>query len=183
MNAQRLGLSALRQGAKPNVFFSNNVQRLAVTLMQTRPVTTSKLSEADAQSLLAQQRRQRPVSPHLEIYDKSQTYYGASIGTRISGSIFSGGFYVFATAYLVAPLFGWHLESASLAAAVGALPIAVKGGLKFLISWPFVFHAINGIRHLVWDFARGFSKPAIMKGGYAIAGASTVGALALAFLL
>ncbi|KAI1847165.1 hypothetical protein JX265_011841 [Neoarthrinium moseri] len=166
---------------KPNAaFFSQNLPRLALG-MQTRPVTTTKYSESDAQSLLATQRKSRPVSPHLQIYDYSQTWFGASVWTRITGSIFSGGLYVFAASYLVAPLMGWHLESASLAAAFGALPVAVKGGLKFLLAWPFTFHSINGIRHLTYDFAKGFSKSTIKTVSNAIWASSLVAALGLAF--
>jgi succinate dehydrogenase (ubiquinone) cytochrome b560 subunit len=148
-----------------------------------RPVTTSKLTESDAQSLLAAQRRQRPVSPHLQVYDYAQTYFGSSIWTRITGSIFSGGLYVFATAYLAAPLLGWHLESAALAEAFGALPAAVKGGLKFLVAWPFSFHCINGIRHLIWDTATGFDKAGINTIGNIVFGAAITMALGLAFVL
>lgn len=148
-----------------------------------RAVSTSKLTEVDAQSLLAAQRKSRPVAPHLQIYDKSQTYFGGSIWTRITGSIFSGSLYTFGAAYLVAPLFGWHLESATLAAAFGSLPVAVKGGLKFLIAWPFVFHSLNGVRHLTWDLAKGFSKSSIKTFGTAIWGVSLVSALGLAFYL
>lgn len=148
-----------------------------------RPVTTSKVTESDAQSLLAAQRKQRPVSPHLGIYDYSQTWFVGSVWTRITGGAFSGGLYVFATAYLVAPLLGWHLESASLAAAFGALPIAAKGGLKFLLAWPFAFHSINGIRHLVWDTGVGFAKGGLISTGWALWGASLATALGLAFWL
>ncbi|KAI0123948.1 hypothetical protein BJ170DRAFT_67540 [Xylariales sp. AK1849] len=189
MIAQRVGVSAMRQVAKPNAtFFSQNLPRLALglkatTSLQTRPVTTSKFTETDAQSLLASQRKQRPVAPHLQIYDYSQTWFGGSIWTRITGSIFSGGLYAFSAAYLVAPLLGWHLESASLVAAFGSLPVAVKGGLKFLVAWPFVFHSLNGIRHLTWDLKLGFSKVAIKQTAWAIWAGSLVSALGLAFLV
>jgi succinate dehydrogenase (ubiquinone) cytochrome b560 subunit len=122
------------------------------------------------------------VSPHLEIYDCTQTFFTGSIWTRITGSIFSGSLYVFASAYLVAPLLGWHLESASLVAAFGGLPLAAKGGLKFLVAWPFAFHSINGVRHLVQDFAKGFAKSSLATTGWAIWGTSLVTALGLAFL-
>ncbi|KAI1340748.1 hypothetical protein F5Y15DRAFT_377819 [Xylariaceae sp. FL0016] len=184
MNAQRVGLRALRQAGKPNAFFSHNVPRLASANLQTRgAATTNKITETDAQSLLASQRAVRPVAPHLTVYDYNQTWFGSSIWTRITGSIFSGGLYAFSAAYLVAPLAGWHLESASLAAAAAGLPLAVKGGLKFLLAWPFMYHAVNGTRHLVWDFAVGFNKKVIKQGSWVVWSASLVSALGLAFLL
>jgi succinate dehydrogenase (ubiquinone) cytochrome b560 subunit len=95
----------------------------------------------------------------------------------------SGGLYVFAMAYLAAPLMGWHLESASLAAFFGGLPLAVKGGFKFLVSWPFVFHLYNAARHLVWDTTTGIAKASIRFSGWAIWGTSLVTSLGLAFYL
>ena len=96
--------------------------------------------------------------------------------------MFSGSLYAFSLAYLAAPLTGWHLESASLAAAAAGLPVAVKAGAKFLVAWPFLFHVFNGTRHLVWDLAIGYQKSTIKKGGWILWGASLVSALGLAFL-
>ncbi|KAH6850687.1 hypothetical protein B0I37DRAFT_372179 [Chaetomium sp. MPI-CAGE-AT-0009] len=188
MIAQRLGTTALRRVAgHPNAFFTANVARLGLaqplSTTQTRPVATQKLTPADGSAILAQQRLNRPVSPHLDVYDKQQTWFGGSIWMRITGSAFSGSLYVFAAAYLAAPLAGWHLESASLAAAFGALPFAAKGALKFLAAWPFAFHALNGVRHLLFDMAVGFKRQTIIKSGWYIWGASIVGGLYLAFLL
>jgi succinate dehydrogenase (ubiquinone) cytochrome b560 subunit len=192
--------------AAPNAFFTQNLARLALTsslsTTQTRyvqptvnrqqpgnhanlkhsAVATQKITPEDAQSLLAQQRLRRPVSPHLEIYDKKQTFFGGSIWQRFTGSAFSGLLYGYSIAYLAAPLIGWHLESASLVAAFGALPVAVKGALKFAAAWPFVFHAINGLRHIAYDMAKGFNKQTIIKSGWYIWGASVIGAFGLLFL-
>lgn len=145
------------------------------------PLTTEKLTPAAGAELLASQRLSRPISPHLAIYDIQQTWFGGSIWTRITGSAYSGALYVFGAAYLIAPLTGWHLESASLAAAFGALPLALKGGLKFLMAWPFVFHCVNGTRHLFYDMGKGFAKAQIRPIGWAIWGASLIASLGLAF--
>lgn len=59
--------------------------------------------------------------------------------------------YVFGAAYLVSPLFGWHLDVATMAAAFGSLPIAAKFGIKTAIALPFTYHSFNGLRHLAWD--------------------------------
>ncbi len=94
----------------------------------------------------------------------------------------TGSFYVYSLAYLAAPLTGWHLESATLAAAAAGAPLAVKAVAKFLIAWPVFFHSFNGTRHLVWDLAIGFKKSTIKNGGWALWGASLVSALAVTFL-
>lgn len=146
-----------------------------------RPVATQKLSHEDAQALLRQQRLNRPVSPHLDIYDKQQTWFGGSAWQRITGATLSGSLYTFAAAYLAAPLFGWHLESAALAASFGALPVVAKGSLKLLAAWPFAFHALNGVRHLMYDLCIGMKRQQIVKGGWYLWGASFVTGLYLAF--
>ncbi|KAK4167968.1 hypothetical protein QBC43DRAFT_310543 [Cladorrhinum sp. PSN259] len=186
MIAQRSGTTALRRVAgKPNVFFTaNNVAKMGLaqhlSTTQSRPVATQKISAADARALLDKQRLQRPVSPHLDIYDKQQTWFGGSIWQRFTGSALSGSLYAFGLAYLAAPALGWHLESASLVAAFGALPVAAKASLKFVAAWPFAYHALNGVRHLAFDLGYGFNRQTIVKSGWYIWGASFVGGLGLA---
>ncbi|KAL2889233.1 succinate dehydrogenase cytochrome b subunit [Ceratocystis lukuohia] len=141
-----------------------------------------KTSIAQSQEILDAQRLHRPVSPHLTVYSPKQTFFTPSIWHRMTGSILSGSLYAFSTAYLAAPLFGWHLESASLVACAAGLPLVVKGGLKFFFGFPFVFHFINGIRHLTYDVLLGFSKPQIKKFDVLIWSSSTVVAAYLAFL-
>ncbi|OLN89084.1 Succinate dehydrogenase cytochrome B subunit, mitochondrial 1 [Colletotrichum chlorophyti] len=186
MISQRVGVSALRRAAaKPSVFFNQQMPKLAMaanmSTSQHRPVATTKLSPQDGLDLLAKQRLNRPISPHLTIYKVEQTWLGASIWTRITGASLSGAFYVYFGTYLIAPLLGWHVETQSLVAAFGALPLAAKGGLKFLVAWPFTFHFFNGIRHLTYDFALGFSKPDIIKWGWVVWTTSLVSAAGLAF--
>jgi succinate dehydrogenase (ubiquinone) cytochrome b560 subunit len=101
---------------------------------------------------------------------------------RITGSVLSGGLYVFATAYLVAPLFGWHLESASLAAAFGSLPLVSKFAIKLGVALPFTFHCFNGVRHLVWDMGKQLSNKQVIRTGWTVVGLSATSALALALL-
>lgn len=71
------------------------------------------------------------------------------------------GIYLYAMAYLAAPVMGWHLDSATIAEAFGSLNEYAKFGLKFLVALPFSFHSWNGIRHLMWDTASELS----LKGG------------------
>jgi succinate dehydrogenase (ubiquinone) cytochrome b560 subunit len=97
--------------------------------------------------------------------------------------LLSGSLYAYCSAYAFAPLLGWHLESASIAAAFATLPVLVKGGIKFLYAWPFVYHVMNGVRHLTYDFVMGFSRQQITQWGWVIWGSSLVSALGLAILL
>ena len=119
----------------------------------------------------------------MSIYDPMQTWFGHSAWTRITGTTLSGGLYVFGAAYLVAPLLGWHLESASLAAGVAAIPLAPQRTLKFFAPWLFAYHAINGVRHLVWDTGFGFARKNITMVGWYTWGASLLSGLYLAMFM
>jgi len=98
---------------------------------------------------------------------------------RITGSVLSGGFYIFGAAYLVSPLFGWHLDSASMAAAFASWPVLAKVAAKFLVAMPFTFHGFNGIRHLFWDLGKQMTNAQVSRTGWVTVGVSAVSALAL----
>lgn len=138
-------------------------------------------TQAEANKILADQRLKRPVSPHLSIYRPQITWYLSGLN-RITGVALSGGLYLFSIAYLVAPVLGWHLESASLAAAFGALPIVAKFLLKTLVSLPFTVHSYNGVRHLFWDLGKGFQNKQVIETGWTVVGLSVASSLLLAFL-
>ncbi|KAF3359861.1 hypothetical protein VdG1_05070 [Verticillium dahliae VDG1] len=57
------------------------------------------------------------------------------------------------------------------------------GGIKFLVAWPFMFHCINGVRHLTYDLGLGFAKKQIAQYGWIVWGSSLVAGLYTAFLL
>ncbi|CAG8960226.1 hypothetical protein HYFRA_00012744 [Hymenoscyphus fraxineus] len=156
---------------------------LSISKIQNRHAATSPgLTPADSYKILVEQRKNRPVSPHLAIY-QPQIPWILSITHRITGSILSGGFYIFGSAYLVAPVLGWDLSSAAMAASFGAWPLLAKVSAKFLVALPFTFHSFNGIRHLAWDSAVGFGKLTVIKTGWACVGVSLVSALGLAFFV
>ncbi|KAF2969159.1 hypothetical protein GQX73_g4403 [Xylaria multiplex] len=182
MNAQRIGVRALQQVVRPNAF-SQNIPRLMLASLQTRGAATVKVTPSEAQTILASQRLQRPVSPHLSAYDFKQTWFSASVWTRITGGGMTTALYVFSISYLAAPLTGWHLESATLATAAASLPFAAKAGLKLLVTWPFMFHLFNGTRHLVWDLAKGYKRPVIHAGNIAVWSGSLLSALGIACFL
>ena len=54
---------------------------------------------------------------------------------------------------------------------------------KGVIVAPFVYHTVNGIRHLWWDAEYGLSIPQVEKSGYVVLGSTAILTLAiLAFL-
>ncbi|KAL4805944.1 hypothetical protein BDV18DRAFT_140194 [Aspergillus unguis] len=148
--------------------------------VQTRHNVTSTKT-TDPTKILAEQRLRRPVSPHLTIYRPQITWYMSGLH-RITGIILSGPLYLFATAYLAAPVFGWHLDSASLATAFAALPAAAQVALKTTFALPFTYHSFNGLRHLTWDTGRAITNKLVIQTGWTVVGLSVASALWLAFL-
>ena len=90
--------------------------------------------------------------------------------------------YAFCLAYLVSPYLGLHLESATIAAAFGAWPVAAKVGVKALVAAPFTFHSWNGIRHLVWDTGRQLHLKGVYRTGYLVLGLTAVSTVGLALI-
>lgn len=142
---------------------------------------TTSAKPSDAYSILVAQRRQRPVAPHLSIYKPQITWYGSGLN-RITASILSGGFYIFGAAYLVSPLVGWHLESASMAEWFGSFSELSKGLMKGTISLPFTYHCWNGVRHLIWDSGREFGNRQVQVTGWICVGLTVVSSAILAII-
>ncbi|KAA8646991.1 hypothetical protein EYZ11_000091 [Aspergillus tanneri] len=187
MISQKVAQQSLRRLAVQQPYamrwsLMNSASPAAVAIgrnIQTRH-TASTTKTSDPTKILAQQRLNRPVAPHISIYQPQITWYGSAFN-RISGVAVSGVLYLYATAYLAAPLLGWHLESASLVAAFATLPLAAKAVIKGTVAFPFVYHCLNGLRHLTWDLGRGITNQQVMRTGWTVVGLSVVSALYLAF--
>ncbi|KFY42742.1 hypothetical protein V494_02260 [Pseudogymnoascus sp. VKM F-4513 (FW-928)] len=183
MLAQRATQQALRRFAQRSVISKNLAAPVALTSqIQTRPVATQKLTPADSYQILVEQRRKRPVSPHLGIYRPQITWY-ASMFNRITGAVLSGSFYLFGIGYLAAPVLGLNLGSASLAAGFAAWPIAAQIATKLTFAVPFTFHFFNGVRHLVWDTGRQFTNKAVIRTGWTVVGLTAASSLYLSVLV
>ncbi len=96
--------------------------------------------------------RQRPLSPHLDIYRFAYTM-ATSIAHRITGVILTAGFGV---------LIYWLVSAASSAESyaaaqqiIGSVPVKL-----LLVGWllAFCYHLFNGLRHLNWDLVRGLER-------------------------
>ncbi|KAL4944187.1 hypothetical protein BDV06DRAFT_210485 [Aspergillus oleicola] len=155
--------------------FSVNGELGLLTSNTTKPTPKAK---TDPTTLLAHQRLNRPISPHLTIY-RPQITWTVSIATRITGIILSGGVYLYATAYALSPVIGWDVSPESVVRGFGELYDGVKVGVKTLVAWPFLFHCLNGVRHLVWDTGRGLNNRAVIRSGWVVVGVSGVGGVLL----
>lgn len=147
-----------------------------------RPLQITRHTPESSNQILIEQRKKRPISPHLEIY-KRQITSVLSILHRLTGVPLSAGFYVAGIAYLAAPAFGWHIDSASIAAAFGAWPIALKVLAKFTVALPFTYHCFNGVRHLVWDLGKTITNRNVIRTGWTVVGLSVPSALYLALFV
>lgn len=153
-----------------------------VSNQSIRHVATQNMPEGEASNrILANQRLNRPVAPHLAIYRPQVTWYLSALN-RVTGVALSGGLYLFGSLYLIAPYIGLHLESAVMAASFGAWPLALKALAKFTVAMPFTFHSYNGIRHMIWDTASMINNNAVQKSGWTVVGLSVISSLALAFM-
>lgn len=139
---------------------------------------TQQTSQSDGHAILAAQRRNRPVSPHLGIY-KPQITSVLSISERITGLIFSGGLYVFGSSYLLAHVMGWHFDSSTLVSAFAAWPVAAQVSAKMAVAFPFVFHCWNGVRHAVWDAGYMMKNQQVNISGWITVGLSVVTSVGL----
>ena len=122
---------------------------------------------ADARS------RQRPISPHLQIWRWTLPLV-LSITHRISG----GALY-FGTALLV-----WWLVAAAIGPDQFETAQSVFSSwfgllVLFGFSWALIQHLLGGLRHLMWDTGHGLDLPTVFLSGWAVA----IGAAGLTVLL
>jgi succinate dehydrogenase / fumarate reductase, cytochrome b subunit len=115
----------------------------------------------------------RPLSPHLQIY-RWQITMTLSILHRVTGFGLALGallvtWWLLAAAQGEAQFDAFHAFAQSL---IGKLMI-------FGWVWSFVFHFLNGIRHLVWDTGRGFTIKQAANSAWLVLILSVIGALAI----
>jgi len=117
-------------------------------------------------------KRDRPLSPHLQIYKMPFTAV-LSISHRITGVVMAVGTLVLAY-WLVSAAYGPDAY-ATAQAVLGSVP-----GRLLLFGWSVAlfYHLCNGIRHMFWDAGMGFEIRDAVKSGYITVGA----ALALTIL-
>ena len=106
----------------------------------------------------------RPLSPHLSVY-KPQITSSLSILHRITGFVLYLGLL-----YLSWVIIFSTFSDVVLAQTFLNLTVTVVSsffGKLLLFAWIFClnYHAVNGIRHLIWDTGSGFSIEAVTKSG------------------
>ena len=112
--------------------------------------------------------RERPLSPHLQIYKPTLTMM-MSIAHRITG----------AALYFGTLLVAWWLIAAATSENAFHLASQVLGswvGLIVLVgyTWALMLHLLGGIRHLVWDTGAGLEKDTSIQLAWATLAGSVV---------
>jgi succinate dehydrogenase / fumarate reductase cytochrome b subunit len=104
--------------------------------------------------------QERPLSPHLQVY-RWQIQMTTSILHRGTGVVLSLGALIIAAALLVLMLGqeSWDCFTHYMHAWYGQ-------AFLLLWSWAFAYHLCNGVRHIIQDFAHGFSKPAFVRSSW-----------------
>ena len=101
--------------------------------------------------------RERPLSPHLQIYRRS-IHMMMSIVHRITGTAL-----YFGTLLLAAWLMAAAMGPAQFAT-VNGIAASLLGKLVLLgYTWALLHHMFGGIRHLIWDTGRGFDLASVRR--------------------
>ena len=107
-------------------------------------------------------RKQRPLSPHLQVY-KPQLTSMMSIAHRISGIFLTLGLLLFAW-WVIALAFDEDAFDYFMVLIYTIPGMIIATGCLFALF----FHLATGIRHLFWDMGLGFSIEATYRSGYAV---------------
>lgn len=138
-----------------------------VTLRSVAPQTDPTENHDSKNEILG-----RPMSPHITIYKfplpamLSITHRGTGMAlTAYMAALGIGGLVLpHDLSYYVDVIQAWQLSSGTITAA------------KFVLSYPFTFHLVNGIRHLAWDTGRGLKMKDVYASGYATLGIAAIAA-------
>lgn len=121
----------------------------------------------------------RPMSPHMTIYQPQLTWL-MSIGHRISGAGLAGVVYGFGITSSL-NLFPGNLTM-KICEMMTVLPLPVVLAGKFVLAAPFMYHLLNGVRHLIWDTGRALTLRGVYATGWAVNIATIISSAILTFL-
>lgn len=134
----------LRPQAQSSLLLRSFLSRKIVT---KAPPATYMAPEAN-EVAFSKQQAARPLSPHLTIYEPQLTAL-MSIGHRMTGAALSAGIYAFGVYYTLASPASGQLTPAVAEFIAHSCPTVLVYAGKYILAAPFVYHTLNGIRHLV----------------------------------
>lgn len=127
-------------------------------------------------------RLNRPMSPHMTIYNLHHVTSAMSVTHRATGIALAGVTTAFAFGSVFLPQ---NLDQAILSLqsfGESWFGYMMLMEVKFLLVWPIIFHTLNGIRHLVWDTGKGFEMSDLRKSGYVVTALSVIISAAIVYL-
>lgn len=139
-----------------------------------------KTTDGQEQDILVAQRKNRPTSPHLQIYQPQLTWVLSGLH-RITGVAMAFPFYALTCTYAATSILNIPFDSSTLVGLFASLPFVVKLGAKAAMAYPFAFHVTNGVRHLVWDLGKELTIKGVYRTGYIVLAATTLFGTYLAF--
>ncbi|CAH8481089.1 unnamed protein product [Heterobilharzia americana] len=113
---------------------------------------------------------ERPWSPHLQVYS-APLVMRFSFLHRATGIAMS---VVWSSVGIAAFFFTGHYGAVLDYIKNMHLGTAVTTACKFLLCYPLVYHYLNGMRHLAWDYAIGFPIKTCNTTGFIALGLSLV---------
>lgn len=173
----QLGLNGCYRGVvRPSV-----IARASRTLGKRFNSQTVKTTFEKEHEILVAQRGNRPVSPHLTIYQPQLTWYLSSLH-RITGVILGSGFFAVTIAFGVSTLFGLGLNTENLKNYYKEkVPAWADWTAKGTAAYFFAFHFGNGIRHLIWDTGKELTIKGVNRTGIVVLALTAIGGTALLF--
>jgi len=104
--------------------------------------------------------RERPLSPHLQVY-RPQITSVLSILHRITGAALAAG--TLLLVYWLVAIAGGPDTYDAAQSVIGSI---IGRLLLFAWSWALFYHLANGIRHLFWDAGIGFELRTVTISGW-----------------
>lgn len=116
------------------------------------------------------------ISPYI-----NHRYWVSGAINRNSAMIITAPIYVFGAAYLASPIMGWHLDTGSLVEWFGELSYGTRLAVKGFFGFPFVFHIVHSLKHLIWDTGAMLTNRQVWISGWLGMGVSVIGTIGLMF--
>ncbi|CCE64117.1 hypothetical protein TPHA_0G02790 [Tetrapisispora phaffii CBS 4417] len=135
----------------------------------------NKITTQAEDTLLSKQRGNRPISPHLTIYQPQLTWYLSSLH-RLTAVFLGATFYVVTISFGLSALLGLGLTADNLSNWYhNKFSPTSQSVIKALYSYMFALQFTLSVRHFVWDMGKELSLKGVYRTGY--------GALALSAVL
>ncbi|CCK68274.1 succinate dehydrogenase cytochrome b subunit SDH3 KNAG_0A06120 [Huiozyma naganishii CBS 8797] len=170
----------LRSVARPCLRGGNVVNRavpraLTLVSMQHRRLASSYVETDRGEGrLLIEQRKARPISPHLTIYQPQLTWYLSSVH-RVSLVFMGFAFYLVTILFGVSGLLGLNVTTEKLTKWYHDRVSAVsQWTVKVGAAYLFALHYGGAIRHMFWDLAKELTLKGVYRTGYAVLGFAAV---------